>query len=219
MHFTKDGKVDVSSDGADWIDLPGVSRLSITHRDPPVQERRDFDGVHPLVGRPGSSRIEVTVPELVVGHRSYPMLTLARANQTDVYVRVSYPERVMAIPHNNAQVTSINSDTGLVVLSQHGEHVDFESPAVRPGQAIKSDSGVYWAIDRVEGGNVYVITNGMASGTTGYTLVVPPVKTAEVQCRVTSFGEIAGDTNSTLATTAHFVPHETLGALVLGGIA
>lgn len=167
------------------------------------------------MGRPSIHGVSITLPAVRVGDPSYGVLHNAYANLGELNVRARYPQRLLAVSRNNAQV-QLQGSNGSATFSQHGEHVDFTQSHIRVGDAILTNNNEVWAITAIRGAQDVDVSGPTASfGPGTYSVVRPGITTDAVPCYVTGFNGINADANSVVGMSVEMTPVSAIGALRL----
>lgn len=210
-HATRNAIVEFRFGGADpWHIATGAASFGVAEAEVPTVERRDFGGVHEVVGRAGRPRITIAFPNLLVTHPVYRGLDSARRNASGgetVECRLRLAERtvVQRVPGRTVRIDAEGRTEFLPAPP------DLRSRSIAEGMSVETAGGrlhEITAIDRAAN-LLAVAPPGGAVDAGPYRIVLPAIGYGPVTCIVQRFAEPVVDPESGLGTSLHMIQTST----------
>lgn len=186
--------LEVRAEGStSWKALQGVGDISVSGGEPDTTETQTFFKKTLSVGLPGAESLTIELPGVSIPHSTFDLLTSAKRDGKNVFVRWSNPEEVL-FPETASGVTvSIATSGAVTKAGTASSHPDMLDDAFGPGDAIKVGTAFY-VIETIGGtgatpsGDIEDVTlksnPGSAVSASVYSIVKPPIYQPEFSARV-----------------------------------
>lgn len=204
--------IEVSDDGTEWHEVPGVNSISKSGGDGSQQSLEALGGVSQISTKPGAPNIAVTLVTFLPHHSAMKIVEDAAQSGEDIQYRITtQAERVLqaAAGTVGGGSVAIAEDTGICTFAGTTTP-DFTKPELNVGLVIKVGSTRY-VVDKITSAGVVSVTPAPDSAVAAavYDIVLP-------QLRETGHGQISAAPNYDAGVGAVIGGGFTISASVRG---
>ena len=201
-------RVQVSTDGSNWMDVPGVASYTVSGGEAPTRTVTAFEGTAQVTGRPQPQTIELDATAPVLAHPAWTTMYSAFQNGNILNFRLITEE--VEVREASAGNTLGIATTGIVTFAAATGSTapDFTGNSFNVGMALKvgtGNSAVYHLVSKVTTAGVVTVSPAPGSAVapnTQYAIVVPRTRQGPFTARVTTSSNISLASEADLASNA-----------------
>ena len=194
-------KVEVSSDGTMWAEVPGISDYTESGGEAPTREVVAFQGTKQSVGKPRPQTIELTATAPVLLHPTWKLITNAYRNNLTINVRVDFPDQILRSISPSGTTAAISAAGAVTFAGPDESRPDFTKDDFNVGDAIRIGNVDYLVVSAATATSVMVVAPSSGITATVYSIVTPPIRIGPYLARVSTAGNRSLASESDLSTS------------------
>lgn len=211
VHGSEFAKLEYSSDGTTWIEVPGISGYTESGGEAPERDIVAFSGVAKRSGHPRVPAIECSAV-YAPAHAAWKAIRVASIKGTLLRFRLTTLEETIESIKGSGNTVAIPT-TGVVAFAGTVKP-NFKEGLIGPGQVIKAGSAKY-VIDSLSDDDSPVVTVKPApetavSATAEYSIVLPSLRRGPFGATVRLADRVSLESESDMTTTLTLAPRGQL---------